>query len=153
MAEYIQSPGTAQNVPFGQNLLLIDSIPCPRGYVVHRNGSGILTLRGITSGCNTFARYRVEFSGNIAIPTGGTVAAIAMAIAIDDEALQNSRGIFTPTAVEQYQNITCMADITVPKGCCYTVAVENVNAGVGGTIVDEQTISVADGNLVVSRIA
>lgn len=153
MAEYIQSPGSAQNVPFGQNLLLIDSIPCPKGYVVHRNGSGILTLRGITNGCNPFARYRVEFVGNIAIPTGGTVAAIALALALDGEALQNSRAIATPAAVEQYQNVTCISDITVPKGCCYTLAVENVNAGVGDTIVTEQAISVADGNLVVSRIS
>lgn len=153
MAEYIQSPGTAQNVPFGQNLLLIDSIPCNRGYVIHRNGSGILTLRGITNGCNPFARYQVTFNGNIAIPTGGTVAAIATALAIDGEALQSSRAIVTPAAVEQYFNVTNTAIITVPKGCCYTVAVENVNAGVDGTIVDEQTISIADGNLEVSRIA
>ena len=153
MAEYIQSPDTAQNVPFGQNLLLIDSIPCPKGYVVHRNGSGILTLRGITNGCNPFARYQITFNGNIAIPTDGTVAAIATALAIDGEALQSSRAIVTPAAVEQYFNVTNTAIITVPKGCCYTVAVENVNAGVDGTIADEQTISIADGNLTVSRIA
>lgn len=150
MAEYIQSPNP-QNVAFGQNLLLIDSIPCPNGYVVHRNGSGILTLRGATPNC--FARYRVTFNGNIAIPTGGTAAAIAMALAIDGEALQYSRAIVTPAAVEQYFNITCTADITVPRGCCYTVAVENVDAGVGGALVDQQAVSVADGNLVVSRIA
>lgn len=150
MAEYIQA-SSPQNVAFGQNLLLIDSIPCPRGYVVHRNGSGILTLRGITPNC--FARYEVTFNGNIAIPTGGTVAAIAVALAIDGEALQSSRAIVTPAAVEQYFNVTSTAIITVPKGCCYTVALENVNAGVGTEIVDEQTISVADGNLTVSRIA
>lgn len=150
MAEYIQA-SSPQNVAFGQNLLLIDSIPCPRGYVVHRNGSGILTLRGITPNC--FARYEVTFNGNIAIPTGGTVAAIAVALAIDGEALQSSRAIVTPAAVEQYFNVTSTAIITVPKGCCYTVALENVNAGVGGAIVDEQTISVADGNLTVARIA
>lgn len=150
MAEYIQAQ-SPQNVAFGQNLLLIDSIPCPRGYVVHRNGSGILTLRGITSNC--FARYEVTFNGNIAVPEGGTAAAIAVALAIDGEALQSSRAIVTPAAVEQYFNVTSTAIITVPKGCCYTVALENVNAGVGGEIVDEQTISVADGNLTVSRIA
>lgn len=150
MAEYIQAQ-SPQSVAFGQNLLLIDSIPCPRGYVVHRNGSGILTLRGITSNC--FARYEVTFNGNIAVPEGGTAAAIAVALAIDGEALQSSRAIVTPAAVEQYFNVTSTAIITVPKGCCYTVALENVNAGVGGDIVDEQTISVADGNLTVSRIA
>lgn len=150
MAEYIQGQ-SPQNVAFGQNLMLIDSIPCNRGYVVHRNGAGILTLRGITPNC--FARYEVTFNGNIAVPTGGTVAAIAVAIAIDGEALQSSRAIVTPAAVEQYFNVTSTAIITVPKGCCYTVALENVNAGVGGDIVDEQTISVADGNLTVTRIA
>lgn len=152
MSEYIQAQ-SPQSVPFGQNLLLIDSIPCPRGQVIHRNGSGILTLRGCASGNSCFARYEVTFNGNIAVPTGGTAAAIAVALAIDGEALQSSRAIVTPAAVEQYFNVTSTAIITVPKGCCYTVALENVNAGVGGEIVDEQTISVTDGNLTVSRIA
>lgn len=152
MAEYFQTPNP-QNVPYGQNLLLADSIPCPRGYVVHRNGSGILTLRGITSGCACFARYQVTFNGNIAVPEGGTPAAVAVALAIDGEPLAYSRAIVTPAAAEQYFNVTSTAIITVPKGCCYTVSVENVNAGVGGEIVDAQTISIADGNLTVSRIA
>lgn len=150
MAEYIQSPNP-QNVAFGQNLLLIDSIPCTKGYVVHRNGSGILTLRGITPNC--FARYQVTFNGNIAIPTGGTVGAIATALAIDGEPLQSSRAIVTPAAVEQYFNVTNTAIITVPKGCCYTIAVENVDAGVSDALETQQTISIADGNLTVSRIA
>ena len=152
MAEYFQYQNPS-NVPFGQNLLLADEIPCNRGYVVHRNGSGILTLRGITSGCACFARYQVTFNGNIAVPTGGTAAAIAIALALDGEPLQTSRAIVTPAEVEQYFNVTSTAIITVPKGCCYTIAVENVDAGVGGEIVDQQTISVADGNLTVARIA
>ena len=152
MAEYFQFQNPS-NVPFGQNLLLADEIPCNRGYVVHRNGSGILTLRGITSGCACFARYQVTFNGNIAVPEGGTPAAIAIALALDGEPLQTSRAIVTPAAAEQYFNVTSTAIITVPKGCCYTIAVENVDAGVGGEIVDQQTISVADGNLTVARIA
>lgn len=152
MSEYVQAQ-SPQNVPFGQNLLLIDSIPCPRGQVIHRNGSGILTLRGCASGNSCFARYEVTFNGNLAVPEGGTAAAIAVALAIDGEPLQSSRAIVTPAAVEQYFNVTSTAIITVPRGCCYTVALENVNAGVGGNIVDEQTISVANGNLTVARIA
>ena len=152
MAEYVQAQ-SPQNVAYGQNLLLIDSIRCPNGYVVHRNGSGILTLRGIASGCACFARYKVTFNGNIAVPEGGTPAAIAVALAIDGEPLQTSRAIVTPAAAEQYFNVTSTAIITVPKGCCYTLALENVNAGVGADIVDEQTISIADGNITVARIA
>ena len=152
MAEYV-STQNPQLVAVGQNVLLADSIPCTKGYVVHRNGSGIITLRGIVNGCGSFARYQVTFNGNIAIPEGGTVAAIATTLAIDGEPLAYSRAIVTPAAVEQFFNVTSTAIITVPKGCCYTVSVENVNAGVGAEIVDEQTISVADGNLTVTRIA
>ena len=149
MSEYV-SVQPEQLVAVGQNVLFVDSIPCPKGQVVHRNGSGILTLRGC--GTNCFARYEVTFNGNIAVPTGGTVAAIAVALAIDGEPLQSSRAIVTPAAAEQYFNVTSTAIITVPRGCCYTVAVENVAAGVSGPI-EQQAISVADGNLTVSRIA
>lgn len=149
MSEYVGYQ-TEQLVAIGQNVLLADSIPCPKGYVLHRNGSGILTLRGCGSNC--FARYQVTFNGNIAVPEGGTVAAIAVALAIDGEPIQTSRAIVTPAAVEQYFNVTSTAIITVPKGCCYTVAVENVDAGVDG-LIESQTISVADANLTVSRIA
>ena len=151
MAEYV-SMQNPQLVAVGQNVLLADSIPCNKGYVIHRNGSGILTLRGITSGCNQFARYQVTFNGNIAIPTGGTVGAIATVLAIDGEPLLSSRAIVTPAAVEQYFNVTNTAIITVPKGCCFTVAIENSQAGVDGEIA-QQAINVADGNLVVTRIA
>lgn len=151
MAEYVsvQSP---QIVAVDQNVLFVDTIPCNKGYVIHRNGSGILTLRGITNGCSRFARYQVTFNGNIAVPTGGTVGAIATALALDGEELQSSRAIVTPAAAEQYFNVTNTAIITVPAGCCTTVAVENVNAGVGEDIA-QGAISVADGNLTVTRIA
>lgn len=151
MAEYVsyQNP---QLVSAGQNVLLVDTIPCNKGNVLHRNGSGILTLRGAVNGCSRFARYQVTFNGNIAIPTGGTVGAIATALTVDGEQLQSSRAIVTPAAVEQYFNVTNTAIITVPAGCCNTIAVENVNAGVGEDI-DQQAISVADGNLTVTRIA
>jgi len=149
MSEYV-SVQPEQLVAVGQNVLFVDSIPCNKRYVLHRNGSGILTLRGC--GTNCFARYEVTFNGNIAVPTGGTAAAIAVALAIDGEPLQSSRAIVTPAAAEQYFNVTSTAIITVPRGCCYTVAVENVAAGVSGPI-EQQAISVADGNLTVSRIA
>jgi predicted small secreted protein len=151
MAEYVsyQNP---QTVAADQNVLLIDTIPCNKGYVIHRNGSGILTLRAPNNGCARFARYQVTFNGNIAIPEGGTVGAIATALAIDGEELQSSRAIVTPAAPEQYFNVTNTAIVTVLAGCCTTLAVENVNAGVGEDI-DQQAISVADGNLTVQRIA
>lgn len=143
MAEYIEN--AIQTVEAGQNVLLDSSIPCTKGYVLHRPGSGVLTLRGITnSPCNQFARYTVTFNGNIAIPTGGTVGEISLALALNGEPIQSSRARVTPAAVENYFNVTSTAIITVPRGCCPSVAVENTSG---------QDIEVQNANLTVSRIA
>ena len=151
MAEYVYNP--IQEVQPNQNVLLMDSIPCNRGYVVHRNGSGILTLRGIVNNpCARFARYQVTFNANIAVPEDGTVGPIAVALAIDGEPIQTSRAIVTPTVVDSYFNVTSTAIINVPAGCCYTIAVENASApaAAGGTA---PAINVQNANLVVARLA
>ena len=143
MAEYVNN--AIQEVEANENVLLNDSIPCTKGYVIHRNGSGILTLRGIVNNaCNQFARYQVEFNGNIAIPTGGTVEEISLALAVGGEAIQTSRARVTPAAGENYFNVTSLANITVPKGCCYTLSVENTSG---------QTIEVQNANLTIERKA
>lgn len=143
MAEYVYAQD--QIVLAGQNVLLQDSISCTKRYVLHRNGSGILTLRGIVNNpCCTFARYKVEFNGNIAIPEGGTPGEISLALAISGEPLQTSKARVTPTVAEAFFNVTSVAYITVPAGCCMTIAVENTSG------VD---IVVANANLVVSREA
>lgn len=151
MAEYVYNP--VQLVQPNQNVLLEDSVRCNRGYVLHRDGSGIVTLRGIVNnGCACFARYQVTFNANIAVPTDGTIGAIAVALAIDGEPVQTSRAIVTPAAVDEYFNVTSTAIITVPKGCCYTVSVENDSFG--ATAADTATaINVQNANLTVSRIA
>ena len=67
MAEFTYNE--IQLVQPGASALLNDAISCNRGYVIHRPGSGILTLRGVVSNpCARFARYRCSFDGNIAVP-------------------------------------------------------------------------------------
>lgn len=151
MAEFVSNP--VQLVQPNQNVLFDVSIPCNKGYVLHRAGAGIITLRGIVNNqCGCFARYQVTFNANIAVPTDGTVGAIAVALAIDGEPVQTSRAIVTSAAVDEYFNVTSTAIIDVPRGCCYTVAVENVSEG--ATAADPATaINVQNANLVVSRIA
>ena len=151
MAEYVYNP--VQVVQPNQNVLLNGSIPCNKGYVYHREGSGILTLRGIVNNsCGCFARYQVTFNGNIAVPEDGTVGAIAIALSIDGEPIQTSRAIVTPAAVNEYFNVTSTAIITVPKGCCVNIAVENVSFG--ATAADTPTaINVQNANMTVARIA
>ena len=151
MAEYVYNE--VQLVEPNQNVILRDAIPCNRGYVIHRNESGILTLRGIVNNsCGCFARYQVTFNGNIAVPEDGTVGPIAVALAIDGEPIQTSRAIVTPAAVDEYFNVTSTAFVTIPRGCCFNVAVENVSFG--ATAADPATaINVQNANLTVQRVA
>ena len=158
MAEYVYNP--VQLVQPNQAVLLRDSIPCNKGYVYHRNESGILTLRGIVNNsCGCFARYQVTFNGNIAVPDGGTVGPIAIALAIDGEPIQTSRAIVTPAATattppttENFFNVTSTAIITVPRCCCENVSVENVSESLTPA-TPAPAILVQNANLTVTRIA
>ena len=151
MSEYLFND--VQTVLPNQPVLLRDSIPCNRGYVYHRPESGVLTLRGIVNNPSCcFARYMVTFNGNIAVPTDGTVGAIAVALAQSGEPIQTSKAIVTPAAVEEYFNVTSTAIITVPRGCCFDVAVENVSEGATAAATPT-AIEVQNANLVVTRIA
>ena len=151
MAEFAYNP--IQVVEPGQNVLLNTVIPCNKGYVFHRESAGIVILRGIVNcpqAC--FARYQVTFNGNIALVEGADVGPISVALAIDGEPIQTSRAIITPAAVDEYGNVTSTAIITVPRGCCFTVTVENTSAPAApGGVAPE--INVQNANLVVSRIA
>jgi hypothetical protein len=151
VAEYTYNP--IQLVPAGGNVILNDNIPCCKGYVLHRNESGLVILRGIVNNpCGTFARYQVTFNGNIAVPEDGTAGPISVSLAIDGEPILTSRAIVTPAAVDEYFNVTSTAIITVPRGCCFTVAVENTSTG--ATAADQApTINVQNVNLTVTRIA
>lgn len=158
MAEFTYNP--VQRVEAGQNVVLNTTIPCCKGYVIHRNESGIVILRGIVNNPNaSFARYQVTFNGNIAVPSDGTVGPISVTLALDGEPILTSRAIVTPAAVtpdpptlENYFNVTSTAFITVPKGCCFTVAVENTSAGTDAT-TPAPAINVQNANLVVERVA
>jgi len=150
MAEYLAND--VQNVALNSPVIFTASIPCTKGYVYHEDETGIFILRGCTQNC--FARYQVTYNGNIAIPEGGAVTPIAVAITVNGEPRLTSRAIITPAAVDEYGNVTSTAIITVPKGCCFSVSVRYVDA----TVDDPATtptpaIEVQNSNLVINRIA
>ena len=156
MAEFTQN--AVQTVNPNQPVTLNTSIGCNKGYVYHRNGSGIVTLRGITNNC--FARYQVTFNGNIAIPDGGTVGPISVALALDGEPILTSRAIVTPAATAEnppttnnFFNVTSTAIISVPKGCCFNVSVENTSESATPATTPAPSILVQNANLTVARIA
>ena len=152
MAEFTKND--VQSVSPNQQVVLSTTIGCSKGYVYHRPESGIVTLRGIVNNpCASFARYQVTFNGNIAVPEGGTAGAIAIAVAVDGEPIPTSKAIVTPAAAGDYFNVTSTAIITVPKGCCMNVSVENVSVAADPATTPAPIIDVQNANLVVSRIA
>ena len=153
MAEYLSN--AVQVVALNNPVLFTDSIPCNKGYVFHQSGTGIFVLRGVVNNPTAcFARYDVEFTGNIAIPTGGTVTPIATAIVVSGEERVGSRSIYTPAAVDEYGNVTSRATVDVPRGCCFTVAVEVVNGTVNDpAVVPTPLVNVIDGSVSIKRTA
>lgn len=150
MAEYLAN--AVQAVALNAPVLFTASIPCNKGCVFHEDETGIFTLRGITNNC--FARYQVTFNGNIAIPTGGAVTPIAVALSVQGEARPTSTAIYTPAAVDDYGNVTSTAIITVPKGCCFSLAVRYVDATASDpATTPTPTINVQNANIVINRIA
>lgn len=156
MPEYVAS--AVQTVPSRDNVLFTDTpVPCAKGFVIHREWSGIVTLKGCTPNCA--ARYFVAFSANVALPTATAPAvaaadpapaavvpqgSIALAIAVDGEPLPGATALSTPAAAGQYNNIATFAYVNVPRGCCAQIAIEN-----SGT----ETIDVRNANLLVTRVA
>ena len=149
MAEYIEVP--LQEVALNNSIVFTASIPCTKGYVYHEDGTANFTLRGITNNC--FARYQLNFQANAAIPTGGAVTPIAVAIAVNGEVRPSSLAIVTPAAVEEFSTLSNTAIITVPRGCCFNVSVRYVSGVTDGTTTPTPAIDVQNANLTISRIA
>ena len=131
-----------QTVNENQNVLFTDTVTCGNCSIAHRDGSGLVTLRGLTNQCR--ARFKVSFGGNIGIPTGGTVEAISLAISLDGEAIATTTMTVVPAAVENYWNVFSAIFIDVPKDCCSTIGVKNIST---------QPIEVQNANLIVERVA
>ena len=144
MAEYVAN--AVQTVAAGQNVLFTDDVdPCRRGYVWHRAGSGLFTLRGIVNNPSSCAaKYKVSFGANVALATGAAIAPVSLALAIDGEPISTSQAIVTPAAIGDYWNIYESIYITIPRGCCYTIAVQNT-----GT----EATDVINANIIVERTA
>ena len=116
--------------------------PYPYGSVMHREDSGLVTLRGNSR--SRFSVYRISYSANVAIPEGGTVEPISLAISLNGEALPTSTAIETPTALEAFTHINDTTDVLVPNGCCASVSVRNTST---------QALSVQNASLTVNKLA
>ena len=151
MAEYTNN--AVQTVNPGETVIFTaSSNPCRRGLVRHRDDTGNFLLSGFVPSCgcgcpccnnyNRSATYLCDFGANIAIPTGGTVEAISLALTIDGATIPASTMIVTPAAVEEYFNVSRAINVDVWNGCCETVAVRNTST---------QPILVQNANIIFSR--
>ena len=132
-----------QTVAVNQDVLFTGVSVRGNASVMHREGSGLVTVRGLANGqCR--ARFRAVFGANIAVPTGETVGPVELAIAINGEGVPTSRMISTPLDVENYNNVSADIYVDVPIGCCTQLSVQNV-----GTI----PVNVQNANFIVERVA
>ena len=131
-----------QTVGPNLNVLFTETAVKGNGSIMHREGSGIVTLRAFTNQCR--ARFKVSFGANIAVPTGETVGPISLALAINGAGVPTSSMIETPAAVEEFSNVYSSIFIDVPNGCCTQISVENTS-----TI----PVGVQNANLIVERVA
>ena len=132
-----------QNVGIGQVVVFTETAVPGNMSMMHREGSGLVGLRGLTNG-QLRARFLVNFSGNIAVPTGATVGPVSLAIAINGEPVATSTMISTPAAVEEYNNVSSGIFLDVPVGCCSQISVENTSA---------TAVNVQNANLMIERVA
>lgn len=140
MAEY--TANDLQNVLPNQAILYSETAVNGNQSIMHREGSGLVTLRGLT--CQRRARFRASFGANIALPTGGTAGPISVAFAVNGEPDISTSMIVTPAAVGEFFNVSRSFTIDVPAGCCAQLSVENIS----GTAIDAQNV-----NLIVERMA
>lgn len=131
-----------QTVLTNQNVYFTDTVTCGNCAILHRTGSGLVTLKGNTNQCR--ARYKVTFAGNMAISEGGTVEPITLALAVDGEAIPATTMIVTPAAVGDFFNVFGQIFLDVPRGCCMSVSVRNTST---------QSVDVQNANLIVERVA
>lgn len=135
-AEY--SANAAQTVQPGGSVIFTESpVPCNRGLVYHRDGSGIFRLankffrQNVMNCWRRNTNYEVAFHANIAIPEGQTAPAegIQLSIAIDGEVDPSSTMISDVTTVEVFDNVGSDIIVTVPCVCgCSSVSVRNTSS-------------------------
>ena len=148
MAEW--SANAQQVVNPGETIIFTENpVPCTRGLIRHRDDTGTFLLKGYVPrqyGCpckrQQSANYLVDFGANIAVPTGGTVGAISVAITIDGSTIPASTMTVTPAAVEQFFNVSRAINAGIFAGCCESIAVRNTS---------DQPILVQNANIIISR--
>lgn len=128
MAEF--SANALQTVNPGESIVFTENpVPCTKGLVRHRDGTGAFLLSGRSNNCCPCrsVNYLVDFGANIAVPTGETVGSISVAITIDGATIPGSEMAVTPAAVEEFFNVSRAINVGIWNGCCESVSIRNTS--------------------------
>lgn len=125
MAEYRYN--LQQTIQGGASAIFTnDFFPCNKGLIVHQNDSGLFQVRGVVNNpCAEYGKLKINFSANVAIPEGGDVEPITVAITVNGVTEPATTMIVTPAATQQFFNIGREVEIPIPRGCCQNVAITN----------------------------
>lgn len=131
-----------QTVTANQNVLFPTTTVPGSCSMVHRVGSGLVTLRGL--GQQARARFHVWFGGNVAVSEGETLAPILLAVTLGGETLPATQMIVTPAAVEDFFNVSASVFLDIPCGCCQNISVKNIGTS---------SVDIQNANLIIERVA
>lgn len=132
-----------QTIQPNQNVLFTETAVSGNYAMMHREGSGLVSIRGLTQQ-QPRARFRISFGGNVAIPTDETVGPISLAIAVNGEPIPTTTMIVTPTVVDAFFNIFSAIFLDVPSNCCANISVQNISTS---------AVNMQNANLIVERVA
>ena len=130
MAEFtrVESQAVAANAN-----VIFDStaVPCTCGKIIHRDGSGLFTLKGKH-------RYYVHFNANISGATADT--AVELSLTDNGEAIPGSRMIATPSAANALNSVSATIELPIITCCCHNISVKNTGTA---------AVAVQDANIVI----
>ena len=144
-----------QTVQPGAGALLNTIRPCTRRpqLVMHEDESPLIYLRGAGCGPCGITDYEVEWKANIAVPEGGTVGEIQMALAVDGQIIPLTIGTATPAAVEQFWEVSGTKTVRINFGCCPSLSVVNASVSATPATVPAPAIAVRNLLVKVNRVA
>lgn len=159
MAEYTAIAD--QTVLANQPVIFTESpIPCTRGLIRHEDGTGLFNLSGAVpvsefqNRCccqgEPTADYLVVFHANIAVPEGGTVGEISLALSVDGTIIPATVMRVTPTVVQAYFNVGSSKNVQCYPGCCRNLSVVNSSADQASILVSNAVLEITRPDLVMT---
>lgn len=136
----------SQAVTSGNNILFTNTTIQGNCSIIHREGSGLVTLRGTPNG-QYRARFRIYYSGNIKADSSETVEGVTLlsaALSLNGEPIDTTTMIVTVGDTTSIYNINTCTYVDVPTNCCATIAVRNISS---------ITIDAINSNLIIERVA